>query len=436
MNVQSRGPLTTLFTRATILALVVLLSACAGGKGVEKHAPGQEPVLLTAETEQELPKGNATYRIAPMDTLQVDVYPKRGVNVRRKVEYANEIKLEFFFKDKVYRISRGDELGIELAGESDKVYDVAVLPNGEMNLPRIGRTVTAVGLTTAELVAVLNREYSSLLRNPRVTISVQKSGLEQLQRLSGIYTADNDGNIVVPLLGNFKILGLNAGQAAAGLEEKAREYFHNKVDVVASILPVSSRQPDSRLSPDGQQYFRNTIKVGPDGTIFIPDAGIFTAAEKTITALNQEIQQTFSQIYQNEVQVRVGLHESPNQSVFVGGEVRTPGKYPYYGSLTLLQLISTAGWVNDNADLSEVVLLHAEEGNRYVVYRTNLTEVSDGTARLKQDLKLSPRDIVIVPKSGIAKLDLWVDQYIRRVLPFGTSVNYTFSNQQNVPDPR
>ncbi len=416
--------------RMVILPLIVLLTACAS-PGVKIQSNGESAVQVTPETEQQLPQGGVSYRVAPFDVLQVDVYPKRAVAKQRKVEYANEIRMEFYFNDNRYRIAHGDTLGLELAGESDKVYDVAVLPNGVIHLPRIGKIVTAIGLTPSELTAILKREYAALLRNPQVIVSVHKSGLEQLQRLSGNYTVDNDGQIVVPLLGAFRVVGMNIGQITAQVSEKAQSYFYNRIEVEASIQPFSSRQQaDSRLAPDGQQYFRNTVKVSPDGSFFIPDAGIFLTNNKTLDELNKEIQSAFAQLYQNEVQVNVALNESPGLSVFIGGEVRAPGSYPYRASLTLLQLISVAGWLNDAADISQAVLLHAVEGNRYVLYKTNLMEVVNGEAQMKQDLKLSPRDIVIIPKSGIAKADQWVDQYIRRLLPFGMSVNYTISEQR------
>lgn len=417
-------------TLVVILSLITLLAGCAS-PGVTMPGSDGPAVQVTPATEQQLPRGGVAYRIAPFDVLQVDVYPKQKGAKQRKVEYTNEIRLEFFFNDSSYRIARGDTLGLELAGESDKVYDVAVLPSGVIHLPRIGKVVTAIGLTPTELTTKLNHEYAILLRNPHAIVSVHKSGLEQLQRLSGNYVVDNDGQIIVPLLGVVKTIGMNSEQVAAHVAKKAQDYFHNRIEVVASILPFSSKQPtDSRLAPDGQQYFHNTVKVSPDGNLFIPEAGIFSTNNKTLDELNQEIQSAFTHIYQNEVHVHVALHESSSLSVFIGGEVRAPGTYPYRSSLTLLQLISIAGWVNDTADLSQAVLLHAAEGNQYVLYRTNLMEVVSGVAQLKQDLKLSPRDIVIIPKSGIAKADLWVDQYIRRLLPFGTSVNYTISEQR------
>jgi hypothetical protein len=42
-----------------------------------------------------------------------------------------------------------------------------------------------------------------------------------------------------------------------------------------------------------------------------------------------------------------------------------------------------------------------------------------------QDVVLAPYDVVIVPRSGIANVGLWVDQYIRRVLPISLGFSYS-----------
>ena len=417
--------------RAWTAALLLALPLAAGAfPGVEKGESGEKAEAITSDAD--LPQGTIAYAISPADTLLIEVFPRKIQSTQRKADLTNEIRLELYFNDQTYRVTPGDVLGIELAGESDKVYDVPVLPNGVINLPRIGRTIPAVGKTTAELAKALDREYASLLLKPRTTVSIRRSGLEQLQRLSGIYIVDNDGNIAVPILGIFKVYGLGTTQISALVADRARDYFHNKIDASASILPLSSRQlADSRLAPDGQQYFRNTVKVNPDGSIFIPDAGTFSTLGKTPDALARELETAMLRVYQNEVQVHVTLQESISQSVYVGGEVRNPGRYPHHASLTIMQVLTAAGWVPDTADLSEVALLHATGGNNYNLYRTNLSEVVAGQSRMRQDLRLSPGDIVIVPKSGVAKANVWIDQWIRRMLPFGMTVNYTFIENRN-----
>ena len=44
------------------------------------------------------------------------------------------------------------------------------------------------------------------------------------------------------------------------------------------------------------------------------------------------------------------------------------------------------------------------------------------------DPVLSPEDIVFVPRSPISRLDLFVEQYIRTLLPFSMGVTYNFTN--------
>lgn len=410
-----------------LFATLFFLSACSI-TGVERQPLGQASVALSAQTSDQLPGGQLDFRIAPLDTLQVDVTPRWSAGGERKAEYASEIRLELLFRDRLYRITRADQISIEMAGESDKTYDLAVLPNGSIRLPRIGRELRAQGLTPAELTAQLNREYLVLFRRPQIVVNVHKSGLEELPRISGVYTIDRDGMIVLPRLGAIRALGETSKSIASRVSELASEEFNNRVEAMVSLAAVTSKAGDLRLSPDGQQYFHGSIKVDPDGTIFVPEVGVFAASGQTVGDLTAAMNKAFSRVYQNPVDVRVSLQESANLTVFVGGEVRSPGKYPIQTSQTLMQLLSSAGWVTDSADIGKVVLLHAVGDNNYVLYRTNLAEVVDGRARLRQDLRLSPRDIVVVPKSDVAQLNVWVDQYIRRMLPFGTSFSYTISD--------
>lgn len=404
----------------------LLLAACAHS-GVDMRSRGQAETRRVPATEAQLPGGHLDFRIAALDVLQIEVYPKLASEQARKAELATEIRIELDFRDSQYRITRGDLMTLELAGESDKTYDISVLPNGNIRLPRIGREVMARGLTPAELTARLEREYTQLLRKPKVVLSVQKSGLEELQKISATYTVDRDGRLILPRLGALPVLGRNAAEISAALSERASQEFDNRIEAHASLVAISSKSNDPRLAPDGQQYFRSSVKVSPDGTTFVPEAGNFQAAGKTLAELTEALQKAFARVYQNPVDVRIGLQESANLNVFIGGEVRSPGKYSIQNAQTLMQLISNAGWITEAADISKIVLLHAVAENDYVLYRTNLVEVIDGEARLRQDLRLSPRDIVIVPKSGVAQVNVWVDQYIRRMLPFTTSFTYSVS---------
>ncbi len=50
-------------------------------------------------------------------------------------------------------------------------------------------------------------------------------------------------------------------------------------------------------------------------------------------------------------------------------------------------------------------------------------------AGTEADVPLMGSDIVFVPKSTIAEVDLFVEQFITRVLPFERNFNYTLGSQ-------
>jgi hypothetical protein len=70
-----------------------------------------------------------------------------------------------------------------------------------------------------------------------------------------------------------------------------------------------------------------------------------------------------------------------------------------------------------------VIVIRRGAGDAPVVLRVDLKKARDGR-NLAQDITLAPLDIVYVPRSRIANVNLFVDQYIRKVLPFDWVVGY------------
>jgi hypothetical protein len=54
--------------------------------------------------------------------------------------------------------------------------------------------------------------------------------------------------------------------------------------------------------------------------------------------------------------------------------------------------------------------------NRVLAMMVNMQRVHDGTD-LGQDIYLKPYDIVYVPKTAIASVNLWIEQYLTRMVP-------------------
>jgi hypothetical protein len=41
---------------------------------------------------------------------------------------------------------------------------------------------------------------------------------------------------------------------------------------------------------------------------------------------------------------------------------------------------------------------------------------------------LEPRDIIFVPRTKIAEVDMWIDNYINKTVPFSRGFNYSYGN--------
>ena len=105
------------------------------------------------------------------------------------------------------------------------------------------------------------------------------------------------------------------------------------------------------------------------------------------------------------------------------GKWQYRGLVPLVGYMTVLQAISQAGGVKDTARITEVIVIRRGADNKPLVIPVNVKKAIDG-ADMSQDIILRPFDIVYVPKSAIANVNVWVDQYIRKNIPVYTGFYY------------
>ncbi len=167
------------------------------------------------------------------------------------------------------------------------------------------------------------------------------------------------------------------------------------------------------------------MTVRPDGRISFSPMGEFDAAGKTLAELDAAITDSLSQDFASP-DATVFVRKFVNWNVYVGGEVDKPGIIPLTGPLTSLMAVVQAGGFIDTAQISNIVVLRkAAEGSGASVLTVDARRVLEGA---QPDLLLAPYDVVYVPRSVISRVDIFVDQYIRRVLPFtligGANYNY------------
>lgn len=249
-----------------------------------------------------------------------------------------------------------------------------------------------------------------------------------------------DGKIDLPLAGELVVYGLTIPEIQEAISKKYKEFI---AKTKYSQVLKGGDYFDIRFVYNPELNIG--VRIGADGKINLPIVGVVPAAGKTPLELREELKQRYSKdirkpdiavlvgvtpgtypydmatkkIFDDPQYINVALVKSAGQWVFVGGEVDKAKAIPYEGHLTVLQAIMAAGSTKDTADLSRVVVLRRGQFEQAEWFLTDLASPPEGKS-MKNDVPLKAGDVVLVPKTGIAKLNLWVKQYIRDVLPIQT----------------
>lgn len=158
-----------------------------------------------------------------------------------------------------------------------------------------------------------------------------------------------------------------------------------------------------------------TLPIRPDGRISLQLIDEVHAAGLTPAELDALLTERYAGSLDNP-ELTVIVRTFTSQKVYVGGEVNAPGMLPLTADLTALQAIIQAGGLKNTAELSNIVVIRNQGTTTPKLISLNLREPST-TNGVPEHLRLQPGDIIMVPKSGIARLNQFVDQYVDEVLP-------------------
>ena len=165
------------------------------------------------------------------------------------------------------------------------------------------------------------------------------------------------------------------------------------------------------------------VTVQPDGRVSLPLIGPMMAADLSVTGLQGSLSQAYVPLLVRP-EVDVSVRAATPLRIFVGGEVAKPGVYDMAGDIDALQAIVTAGGFTDGAKRHDVIVIRRGPDGR------PLMKVVDLRAALANPIHtdLTPLrrfDVVFVPKSSVANADLFVQQYIRDLVPVSFSYALT-----------
>ncbi len=179
--------------------------------------------------------------------------------------------------------------------------------------------------------------------------------------------------------------------------------------------------------PAGVEY-----RVGESGVFYYPYVGKVEAGGKTPGEISSQITAALTNTLR-QPDVTVNISTRSNNQVFIGGEVRNNGVYELKGNLTIAQTVFMAGGFTEFAATKQIALLRLTPDQHYDVYIFDFDSVIDIERNQRRPLRMLRGDIVYVPKTRIGNAVQFVDQYIRRLLPFNMSVGAVY--QINNPYP-
>jgi polysaccharide export outer membrane protein len=239
-----------------------------------------------------------------------------------------------------YRIGPQDVLNISVFGESDLSGKYTVEQDGTFTFPLVGR-VKAGGITLREFEQLLKSQLADgFLKNPQVSIGVETYRSQHILvmgevRAPGEYLLTGDMTLLAALV-----------RAGGTSPAASRE-----------VVIVRSRRPGS------------TGEGGNDTELIRIDLSDLQSGNM---ALNVTLQDGDA------------INVPKAQSVFVSGQVKTPGAYAIEAGTTVLQALSLAGGLTERGADSRIKIQRMVKG-RLKEIKAKLTD------------SVQPGDTIIVP---------------------------------------
>ena len=149
----------------------------------------------------------------------------------------------------------------------------------------------------------------------------------------------------------------------------------------------------------GLKELNTTVRVSEDGTITLPLLGEIQVEGLTKTQLEKRLAQLLEEKYLNDAQVTVFIKEYQSKRVSVLGAVKKPGTYELVGRQTLLQIISQAGGLTENAG-DKIFVLRQYKNGETASLKIDVKElILNGNP--KYNIPLEPGDIINIPADEI-----------------------------------
>lgn len=160
---------------------------------------------------------------------------------------------------------------------------------------------------------------------------------------------------------------------------------------------------------DAEEINDKPVRINTDGHVSLPFVGSVMASGLTVGQLEAEITASLKKYIKNP-EVSVSVVEFRSQPVSVIGSVKTPGVQQLQGRKTLIEMLSMAGGLADDAGYTVTITRRLEWGpiplpsaaddptGQFSVASISLDRVMDSKDPA-ENITICPRDIISVPRA-------------------------------------
>jgi polysaccharide biosynthesis/export protein len=239
-----------------------------------------------------------------------------------------------------------------------------------------------------------------------------------------------DGMVTLRLLGEVRAAGRTIMELRDELERLYSKYYKDP-SITVTPVKINTRLEDLRSAVVAVFSFGGQVRqarVTPDGTIALPALGSVPAQGLTLDELKAELDARYEQVVPG-VEVTPVLLERAPRTVYVLGEVNSPGQYELTGPTTLMQSIALAGGWRVGANLKNIVVFRRGDDWRLMATRLDMWGPLMRGSKLcpEDEIWLNDSDIVLVPKLSTLRANEWIDMLFTRglygVVPFQYTIN-------------
>jgi len=301
--------------------------------------------------------------------------------------------------------------------------------DGMIHLPLIAPVKTS-GRSPAEVEEDARTAYRALA--PWIGLTLAPGPASERSDLGFSGSILPDGSLTLPLIGPVRAAGLTVEDFNRTLVQRyasAIPAVHPRVDVLVLRGDQDVVTVWSALVAANQRNDQAAEVAVLDGRIHLPLIPPMEAANKTLA----EAQATASEAYRRlapGISVTLSPGRQRERTCAILGEVRIPGRFQIVRGIPLLAAIAQAGGFTDRANLSQVVVATPRGDGVTDVHVVDLGDSVAGRDGAGM-LVLKSGSVVFVPRTRIADLNKFVQEYIRNMLPVNVGVGYSLTDQVN-----